>query len=87
MQTPYLDRVTLTVIPVQRGPAASPCTLVGVKPSCTDEPQVTGVRTSSEQVAFTPDGKEKLIKEKKDKRGDAENATRYIKGSYYHGDQ
>lgn len=64
MQTLYLDRATLIMIPVQRGTATSPCTLFRVRPSCTDEAQVTGVRTSSEQVAFTPDGKEKLIKEK-----------------------
>lgn len=86
MQTPYLERVTLTNIQVQRGTATSPCTLFGVKPSCTDEPQATGFCTSSEQVAFTPDGKRKINK-KKEKTGDIENATRYITGSYYHGDQ
>lgn len=52
----------MTLIGVRRGTAASPYTLFRVKRSCTDEPQITSICTSLEQVAFT----EKLLAEKDD---------------------
>lgn len=57
-----LARITVTLIGVRRGTAASPYMLFRVKRSCTDEPQITSICTSLEQVAFT----EKLLAEKND---------------------
>lgn len=58
----YLARITGAMIPVQGGTATSPYMLLRVTPSSADEPQVTSICTSSEQVAFT----EKLLAEKND---------------------
>lgn len=101
MQTYYLAIIMLTMIPVHRGTATSPCPFFRVKPSeipvTLMKLQVTsavcalsagGTEACFETAAFTTQllVRQKQPKKTKTKR-ETENATHYIKGSHCHGDR